>query len=319
MRRLERALVVGGAGFYGSWLVEALLANGVETAVVDQRDRPELVAGAELLVADATTLDLAGLIGDLRIDAVFQLAGTGLVPLSVTDPLADLERNVRTTLSVLEAARSVGRPPVVCLVSSAAVYGEAQQMPMDENHPLEPLSPYGISKLAAEKYVSLYATLHGLPTFSVRPFSLYGPRQRKLVVYDLLARIVSGEDPLVVRASATTSRDFVFVEDAAHALVTLARNAEAKGEAYNIASGRAQSIVGLAEQLVAAVGGANVVTYDDVDRGGDPLHWQGDATRARSLGATFDTPLSHGLQRTVDWYLETTASQLAAATGDGSP
>ena len=107
MRRVERALVVGGAGFYGSWLVETLLAGGAETTVLDTRDRPEAVPGADLVLGDAVASDLAALVAERRIDAVFQLSGTGLVPASLADPAADLAHNASTTLAVLEAARVV--------------------------------------------------------------------------------------------------------------------------------------------------------------------------------------------------------------------
>ena len=305
MRRVERALVVGGAGFYGSWVVEALLAAGVETTVLDERDRPEAIAPAELIVADAAEIDLADVLAELEVDTVLQLAGTGLVPASLAHPIDDLLRNARTTLAVLEAARIAPRRPLVGFISSAAVYGEGRTMPMDEAHPLEPVSPYGISKLAAEKYVALYAHLYDSATYAVRPFSLYGPRQRKLVVYDLLHRLLRGEDPLVVHAPADISRDFVYVEDAAAALLALARNAPAHGEAYNIACGQPTTLAELAYAIADAAGLDTRIEFAGTARPGDPLRWDGDATRARALGARFDTPLADGLRRTVEWYVAT--------------
>jgi UDP-glucose 4-epimerase len=281
--------------------VESLVAEGVATTVVDERDRPSAVPGAELVVGEVSDLDLAALVADRRADAIFQLAGTGLVPVSIEHPIDDLLRNARTTLAALEASRAQDRPPVLCYVSSAAVYGDARRTPMDEGHPLAPLSPYGISKLAAEQYVRLYADLHGVPAFSVRPFSLYGPRQRKLVVYDLLVRALAGEDPLVVRGAPEVSRDFVFVEDCARALVTLARRASAQGEAYNIASGRSTTLQELVEELVWAARASCEIEFTGDVRPGDPLRWDGDASRARELGALFETPLADGLRRTVAW------------------
>ncbi len=301
MRGLTSALVVGGAGFFGSWLVEALLAEGIDTLVVDERNRPDAVAPAPLLVGEVTELDLVRTIADRKVDVVFQLAGTGLVPLSLEHPIDDLLRNARTTLAVLEAARRCPQPPLVGYVSSAAVYGEGRTMPMTEDHPLEPVSPYGISKLAAEKYVALYAKVYGTPTFSIRPFSLYGPRQRKLVVYDLLVRALAGEGPLVVEAAPDVSRDFVFVEDAARAFLLLARAAPAAGEAYNIASGRPTTLSELTDRLLAAAGQPGPAVFTGTLRPGDPRRWDGDGGRAAALGATCDTPLEVGLAQTVDW------------------
>lgn len=307
MRRLNTAIVVGGAGFYGGWLAAELLAEGVTVTVVDTSARAaaEELLSVEVVTGDAVELDLRALIDERRADAVFQLAGTGLVPTSLAHPLDDLTRNTATTVAVLEAARAAATAPLVAYVSSAAVYGEGIRMPMDESHPLAPLSPYGISKLAAESYVRLYARLYGVKAFSVRPFSLYGPRQRKLVVYDLLRRLLDGEDPLVVNAPAEVSRDFVYVEDAAQGLVALARNAPAAGEAYNVASGRPATLRELVETLIAAAGLDASVEFQGELRPGDPLRWDGDAARARALGARFDTPLAEGLRRTVEWLVTT--------------
>ena len=303
MRSLTRALVVGGAGFYGGWLVEALADAGVEPVVLDtaaRSDRPDS-PDVETIVGDVTALDLRELLDARGFDGIFQLAGTGLVPTSLDDPVGDLSRNAATTVAVLDAARRAQTAPVVAYVSSAAVYGEGVHMPMDEEHPLAPLSPYGISKLAAERYVAYFAETYDVAAFSVRPFSLYGPRQRKLVVYDLMQRVAGGEAPLVVQAPAEVSRDFVFIADAAHALVTLARNAPAHGEAYNIASGRPTTLRELCTEIVRALGSSAAIEFTGALRQGDPRRWDGDASRARALGAAFDTPLADGLRRTAEW------------------
>jgi UDP-glucose 4-epimerase len=307
MRRLRRALVVGGAGFYGGWLVQSLADAGIEPVVLDTAERsarpdaPE----AELVHGDATETDLAALLAERGFDAIFQLAGTGLVPSSLDAPLDDLVRNAATTVAVLEAARHAPSAPLVAYVSSAAVYGEGLRVPMDEEHPIAPLSPYGISKLTAERYVALYVSMYGISAFVVRPFSLYGPRQRKLVVHDLMQRALDGESPLTIHAAPDVSRDFVYVEDAADALVALAQNAPARGEAYNLASGTPTTLRELAEGIVAACGLDTPVEFTGERRPGDPLRWDGDASRARALGASFDTPLEEGLARTAAWLVET--------------
>jgi UDP-glucose 4-epimerase len=301
LRSLNRALVVGGAGFYGGWLVDALIGEGIETVVLDERSAAHLPHDVEVIDGDAVELDLGSIVDDHEIDAVFQLAGSGTVPQTLRRPLDDARRNTLTTLAVLEAVRGATRTPMVAFVSSAAVYGEGETMPMREDHPRRPVSPYGISKLAAEQYVSLYWELYAIPGFSVRPFSLYGPGQRKLVIYDLLTRIARDESPLVVAGRPEVSRDFVFVGDAAAALVTLARAAPAQGEAYNLASGSPTTLGELVDALLEAAGSRAETRFTGELRPGDPLRWDGDPSLARKLGVSCDTSLRDGLRRTADW------------------
>jgi UDP-glucose 4-epimerase len=278
-----------------------LVAEGIEVTVLDHRTGDDLPASVGFLHGDAIDYDIAATLDSRRIDAVFQLAGSGVVPQTLLRPLDDLRRNTATTLAVLESAKAAEHAPLVCFVSSAAVYGEGESMPMAEDHPLHPVSPYGISKLAAEKYVALYSHLYAIPAFSVRPFSLYGPRQTKLVVYDLLTRALDGESPLTVIGSADVSRDFVFIADAAAALVTLARSAPAAGEAYNIASGRPATLGELVATLLDVVGLTSGVRFTGQVRPGDPLHWDGDPARAAALGAVCATTLHDGLRLTAEW------------------
>jgi UDP-glucose 4-epimerase len=232
---------------------------------------------------------------------VFHLATAAYVPPSVEDPVTDLQKNVATTISVFEAARRCSPPPLVVLASSAAVYGEAVLLPMNEDHPLNPISPYGVSKLAAEHYLAFYSRVHSVRAIAIRMFSLYGPGQRKQVVYDLISKALSGENPLTVLGSPEATRDFVYVADAARGFVHLAQYAPAEGEVYNLAAGRPVGVAELASAVVDALGTDIPIVFPGPARPGDPLHWHGDATAAESLGVRFDTPLEQGLRATAEW------------------
>jgi UDP-glucose 4-epimerase len=312
MRRLKSALVLGGAGFLGSWIAEELARRQIETALVDLpgRQLESPVENLPLIEANVNEADLRSIVEAHDADVVFQLVGNAFVPASLDDPLGDLQLNARTTLNVLHQLEQAAKPPLLVFASSAAVYGNGQRMPMDEDHPFDPLSPYGVSKLAAERYVRVYAYLHDLPCFSVRPFSLYGPRQRKLVVYDLFRRLHGGENPLVVSAPAEVSRDFVFAEDAARITVSLAHSAPARGEAYNVAYGRATSLEELVGTILSVTGIDAEVQFTGDLRPGDPKHWFGDPARARALGAKCTTSLEEGLRQTNDWFLASHESTL---------
>jgi UDP-glucose 4-epimerase len=307
VRPLRAALITGGAGFLGSWIVETVENEGLRTTVIDDLSTGSTanLNVSELIVADVREANFEEILDTRAIDVVFHLATPAYVPPSLRWPVHDLERNVVGTLALLEGVRKSKHPPLVVYASSAAVYGEGETMPMAENHLIRPVSPYGVSKLAAEHYVRLYSELYGIPTLSARLFSLYGPRQRKQVVYDLMSRAFNGERPLTVLGSAHVSRDFVFVKDAARAILALARRAPARGEAYNIASGKPTSLGKLIAMLIQEIGLQIPVRFTGDVRTGDPLHWEGDPRKAQALGAVCATPLIEGIRATAQWYLET--------------
>jgi UDP-glucose 4-epimerase len=308
MRSFSRALALGGTGFIGRHLVAHLEGEAIQTVAVGREGLAGAPEAWKVVQSELGDLDMSELFAEHEPDVVFHLANTALVPTSMIAPFEDLLANAGTTVAVLEALRKMTRPPLLVFVSSAAVYGTAETVPMAEDHPLHPISPYGVSKLASEQYIRLYSELHGLRAVTARPFSVYGPRQRKLVIYDLLRRLAQGEDPLRVAGSPEVSRDFVWVGDAVKGLLTLARNAPAEGESYNIASGVETPLGELVDLLIDSIGGAMRAEFSGVARPGDPWRWVGDPSRARALGVACDTPLSAGLALTAEWLLRETIS-----------
>jgi nucleoside-diphosphate-sugar epimerase len=309
VRELNRALVLGAAGFLGRRLVTALAADGVHVDALDLEPIPSELLGllevpSEPLTwtrDDVVTTNLVHLIRRTAPDVVFHLANTSYIPPSFDDPLTDLTTNVRSTVRLLEALRPLERGPHLLFVSSAAVYGEAMYAYIDEKHPLRPISPYGISKMTAEHYLSFYSQAFDISATSVRLFPVYGPGQRKQVVYDLARRILEGQDPVVIGANAQVFRDFVFLDDAVRALVRLGREAPGDGSAFNVASGNAVSLDQLARALSDIAGKTCDIHFTGTLRPGDVTRWCGDARRARSLGVECPTPLADGLRQTIAW------------------
>jgi UDP-glucose 4-epimerase len=310
-RQINTAVTVGGAGFIGGYIVRELVARGVVVTSIDRNPRDRLNGtGATSVQADIEigARVLLEQLADPELDAVFLAVGTGFVPRSLDHPHADLENNVSTVLAVLEAVRTSGaKPPVIVHVSSAAVYGNAHRLPMSESHPTEPLSPYGVSKLAAEEYLRLYHRVYGIPTLSMRPFSVFGPGQSKLVVHDLLVRLLAGEDPLLVKGSANVERDYVYVGDVAQAAYQLAAEAPGEGESYNVSTGRATSLGDLVELLKTASGSDATVRFTEHVRKGDPVGLLGDPARALALGVRCEADLKSGLDATARWLTQSTA------------
>jgi UDP-glucose 4-epimerase len=310
-----RTLVTGGAGFIGSNLVDALLARGDAVTVVDdlstgRRENLDaaLAAGAELAELDVREgAALAELAGEARPEAIFHLAAQIDVRKSVADPAFDAAVNVGGTANVLEAARAAGSPRVVSISTGGAIYGEGegQALPLAEDAPIAPLSPYGQSKFAAEGYVALYERLHGLSGVSLRLGNVYGPRQDPLgeagVIAIFCGRLRAGERPTVFGDGRQT-RDYVYVGDVVAAAL-VAAGSEARG-AINVGTGVETDVLELARRLGELGGGEAGGNFEPElapPRTGEVQRIAIDPGRAeRELGWRPATSLDEGLRLTLD-------------------
>jgi len=301
----SRVLVTGGAGFIGDYLVRRLLSLGAAVTVVDDPSAnpsvvPDRVTMFKLRLPNP---QLAKIVGQGEFDAIFHLAGASYVPPSVDDPFSDLRNNAEVTLQVLEAVRNFSPTTRLVYTSSAAVYGNPEKLPISENHPLVPVSPYGVSKLAAESYVSLYARLHSLRTASLRLFSVYGPGQHKQVVFDLVAKLNVNPKELEVYGTGYEIRDFIYVDDVVSAAILVITQGDLRGEEYNVASGEGTSIHELVETILSVMEMRPQIHYTGHVRPGDALRWIADISRLSSVGFTPSVSLHEGTKRVVNWYI----------------
>jgi UDP-glucose 4-epimerase len=293
-----RALVTGGAGFIGSHLVDALLAQGATVAVVDDLSsgsRERVPEGSALHVASiAEPGSLAPIFAAERPEVVFHLAAQVDVRSSVADPFRDALANVAGTASVLEAARRAGARRVLLASTGGALYGDTELLPTPESAPLEPFSPYGASKAAAESYCALYTRLHGLSTLALRFGNVYGPRQDphgEAGVIAIFAGAVVGRRPVTIFGDGSQTRDYVYVGDVVAGFLAAA-GAAATG-AVNIGTGIETSVL----ELVRALG---VEPEFAPSRTGEVARSCLDVARAaESLGWQARVPLAEGLERTV--------------------
>lgn len=305
------ALVTGGAGFIGSNLVDALLARGAAATAVDdlstgRRENLDaaLAAGARLAELDVRDGEaLAALAEEERPEVVFHLAAQIDVRRSVADPAFDAAVNVGGTANALEAARRAGSRRFVLVSTGGAIYGEGDglRLPLAEDAPIAPLSPYGQSKLAAEGYVGLYERLYGLSGVSLRLGNVYGQRQDPLgeagVVAIFCGRLRAGERPTVYGDGRQT-RDYVYVGDVVEAI--LAAAGPGTRGALNVGTGVETDVLELAERL-AALGGAPFEPDFAPPRPGEVRRISLDPARAgRELGWRAATGLEEGLRLTLD-------------------
>lgn len=312
----QRVIVTGGAGFIASHLVESLVQAGAKVTVVDS-----LVSGKEsnlsavrsdirfvkLQVIDALATN-AITVDDYEF--IFHAAANAYIPPSVEDPAMDLERNLLSPFRVLEAIRKSVRRPRLVFFSTAAVYGNPATLPMRETDVTVPISPYGVSKLAAERYVDVFCKLYGLRAASLRLFSVYGPRQQKQVVYDLLRKVRANPASLEVIGDGSQERDLVFVQDVVQAACVVALNAPAHGETYNVASGATHSIATLVSEICRVCRARPEIRYTGQVRPGDAEKWSVDIRRLKSLGYEPKYTLVDGLDRVRDWYDESAGAPL---------
>jgi nucleoside-diphosphate-sugar epimerase len=306
------ALVTGGAGFIGSHIVRGLLARGDSARVFDNFSTGKMENLADLNsaleICEGDLRDQRALAEAVRgVDYLFHQAAFVSVPQSMEEPEVCFEINVKGTLNVLEAAREAGIRQVV-LASSAAVYGESQDLPLKEGADLGVLSPYAASKQINEVYAGLYTRSFALPVVALRYFNVYGPRQSPDSDYAaaipiFIRRLLAGHPP-VIFGDGKQRRDFVFVSDVVRANLLAAECAQAAGRTFNICTGREVSILDLVETLSQIIPGASQPEYGP-RRPGDIYRSLGDPGRAaRVMNFRAEVNLAEGLAQTLQWMQE---------------
>ena len=304
-----RALVTGGAGFIGSTLVDRLLRGGHQVVAVDdlRRGRREnldaaLAAGAALRELDILDPALAGLVADVRPEVIFHLAAQIDVRVSVADPLLDVTQNVLGTVNLAEAARRAGVRKIVFASSGGSIYGTPERLPVGEDVPVNPKSPYAASKVSAEVFLNSYRELHGLDCTHLALANVYGPRQdpggEAGVVAIFVGALLAGR-PTRVYGDGHNTRDYVYVDDVAAAFVA-ASGESGGGRRYNIGTGRQTSDREL-HSLVAKEIGVPDEPEQAPARKGDLVASALDATAAEAgLGWRPEVTIEEGIRRTVE-------------------
>ena len=301
---MASCLVLGGAGFIGSHLAEALLQAGHRVRIFDRPhlDRlPAFLQRGEFEVFTGDFLNPRTLSPALEgSEIVFHLVSTTLPKTSNDNPMYDVESNVMGTLRLLELCRQQGVRKVVFASSGGTVYGVPRSVPIDESHPTDPICSYGIHKLAIEKYLQLNHRVHGLDYCVVRPANLYGPRQRLDIAQGAVAvfldRALRGK-PIQVWGDGSVVRDYLYVGDAAEALLKAAAF-EGEPRLFNIGSGAGTSLTQLIKEIEALLGRAVPVEYSAARSLDVPANVLDASLARRHLGWVPRTSLAEGLRRT---------------------
>jgi UDP-glucose 4-epimerase len=309
-----RTLVTGGAGFIGSNLVDRLVADGHEVVVVDDLSSGRLENLAEAFAsgrvhharADLTGTELAEVVADAGPEVVYHLAAQIDVRKSVADPVLDARVNVLGTIALARAALDAGCRRLVFASSGGTVYGEPKpsDLPVREDHPPLPTSPYGLAKRAAEDYLDSFAELYGLQPVSLRLGNVYGPRQDPLgeagVVAIFCNRLLSGE-PVTVFGDGHQTRDYVHVDDVVAAFVAAGQGREAVRARVNVATGVETSVLELYAALREVTGFGPEPTFAPPRLGEIHRIALDCAEAGRRLGWRPAIDLTAGLARTWAW------------------
>ena len=311
---MSKIVITGGAGFIGSHIAENLAKDGHEIVIVDNLDPYYSVdlkkrnldivlnsGDATFINADITDLARMKEIIDSTVDYVYHEAAQAGVRISVEDPFKPNNVNVLGTLNVLKASLDAGVKKVIN-ASSSSVYGKVKYLPFDEQHPTEPVSPYGVSKLAAEHYCRVFYEVYGLPTTSLRYFTVYGPRMRPDLAISIFTRKMLANEPITVFGDGEQTRDFTYIEDVVEANKRLLYNKVTDGKVLNIGGGNRISVNDLIENLRSITGSTSEVinagkqkgdtedTLADVDLGNEMIGYK----------PLFN--ITKGLNKFVDWF-----------------
>ena len=305
---MARYLVTGGAGFIGSHTVDRLLALGHEVRVIDDLSSgtKDNLAGkkVEFIQADirdrkATGRAMSG------VDRVIHAAAWRSVPKSMADPYGYMDVNVLATTSLLEHAVKAKVKRVVC-VSSSSVYGETDKVPLREDQPTLPISPYAASKLIDEVLCGLFTRGFGIETVAVRYFNVFGPRQSlendyAVVIPKFISCLLRKESPPVY-GDGKQSRDFTYVDNVVEGTIAASQARGVSGEVFNIALGEEHTVLDLLNELNTIMG-LSIKPALQPQRPGDVRRTLADCSKAkRLLGWSGSVPFAEGLRRTVKWF-----------------
>jgi len=303
-----KVLVTGGAGFIGSHVTDRLIECGMEVVVLDNLSsgkRASVNPRARLYEADVCAEDLLAFFERERFDCVDHHAAQMNVRRSVEDPVFDARVNILGSLNLLQAAVATGVKKFVFASTGGAIYGEQLTFPADETHQTCPMSPYGVAKLAVEKYLAFYEEVYGLPYTALRYANVYGPRQDphgEAGVVAIFSQQLLAQQPAIINGDGEQTRDFIYVDDIVRANV-LAVTTDLRG-LYNVGTGIETSVNVLYASL-AKHASSPLPARHGPPKAGEQRRSVLDCRRLQAATAWAPTVLlDEGLRRTVAYFAE---------------
>ena len=302
----KKVVVTGGLGFIGSHLVEKLSEDNLVVIIDDQSTgnieniKHFNISKIDTTLGDITSINLEEIFDGA--DYVFHEAAVTSVQKSVDDPFISNKVNITGTLKVLEAAKNTNVKKVV-LASSSAVYGDTESLPLSEDDPVNPLSPYAVGKTTGELYCNVFSEIYGLPTISLRYFNVFGPRQdpksQFAAVIPIFIDIILKKESPIIYGDGEQSRDFVSVKNVVAANI-MAAESKLTG-AFNIGLGKSTTINQLFSMIKEIIG-IDIQPIYEKERPGDIKYSLADISKAKSLGYDPKADFKEELKETVEWF-----------------
>jgi UDP-glucose 4-epimerase len=290
-------LITGGLGFIGSSLATKLAEKGNKVTLIDNLFNKD--SEKRLILAEKEGIEFIK--GDIRelpdlgeIDLIYHLAAQISVGNSFKNPSLDADINIRGTVNLLELARKNNCPFV--FASSSTVYGSAET-PTPENHPLNPISPYGLSKMAAEYYTSLYSSQYSIPTTIFRIFNVYGPGGFKGVIPDFIGKLKSNSKKLEILGDGKQTKDYIYIDDVVDAFIKKPEGL------FNLGTGTQTSVLQLADTIIKTLELKNVkIETGHQNWPGDVPVTQADISKLKKTGWTPKVGIEEGIKKTIEWH-----------------
>ena len=305
-------LVTGGAGFIGSNIVSELLKDGQQVVVLDNF----ATGKRENILPLMKDPNMTMIEGDLRsfhivrsavkgVDYILHQGALPSVPRSINDPITSNDVNILGMLNILEAAKEFGVKRVV-VASSSSIYGNSESLPKVETMPINPMSPYALTKYAQERYCQIFSQIYGLETVALRYFNVFGPNQDptsqySAVIPKFIKLIMADKEP-VIYGDGSQSRDFTFVENNVWANIQACTAPKAAGQVINIACGERYTLIDLVN-MINEILGKKIEPKFEKDRAGDVKHSLAGIDKAKDLlGYEVKVDFREGLRRTVEYF-----------------
>jgi UDP-glucose 4-epimerase len=277
-----KILIIGSEGFIGKHCVDYFVKKGLDVFGCDLIN----VTSESYTYIKVSRIqpDYSKLFSQHNFDFIICAGGNGSVPISFSSPLMDFEANVSDVLMLLNYVKEHNSNSKFINISSAAVYGNPQTLPVSEDSIIAPMSPYGWHKYMSELACKEYYELFNVKTCSIRPFSVYGPGLKKQIIWDIYQKFIHNGIAIELYGTGEETRDFIFIEDLVASIDLIIEKSDFKGEIYNLASGHSINIKNLASLLLQEIGFTGELKFNNEIRQGDPRFWLADISKIKTLG-----------------------------------